>query len=204
MNISKFIRPLSIAFLILASGQASAIMLSDRIEAPDALFLPDVGDPYNPTYFLGSGEDWSWLHNSFAVSESDIVSAVLDVRAFDVDPADPPNLPDKEVDEIWGEHDNGSLEYIGTLEGADDAFSNTVFNLGNQWFPEIVSGLTLHILIDQLPLPNGTGIWEVSLEYSELRINAKNPSAVPVPAAVWLFGTALVGLAGLSRRKSTA
>ena len=28
-------------------------------------------------------------------------------------------------------------------------------------------------------------------------------SAVPVPAAIWLFGTALVGLVGFSRRKST-
>lgn len=29
-------------------------------------------------------------------------------------------------------------------------------------------------------------------------------SAVPVPAAVWLFGSALMGLVGVSRRKSTA
>jgi hypothetical protein len=35
---------------------------------------------------------------------------------------------------------------------------------------------------------------------SELRIDA-TPSAVPVPAAVWLFGSALMGLTGFSRRK---
>ncbi len=29
-------------------------------------------------------------------------------------------------------------------------------------------------------------------------------SAVPIPAAVWLFGTALVGLVGFSRRKQSA
>ena len=29
-----------------------------------------------------------------------------------------------------------------------------------------------------------------------------SPSAVPVPAAVWLFGTALIGLVGFSKRKS--
>jgi hypothetical protein len=30
------------------------------------------------------------------------------------------------------------------------------------------------------------------------------PSAVPVPAAVWLFGTALIGLAGFSKRRKSA
>ncbi|MCP4331578.1 MAG: VPLPA-CTERM sorting domain-containing protein [Gammaproteobacteria bacterium] len=29
-----------------------------------------------------------------------------------------------------------------------------------------------------------------------------NVSAVPVPAAVWLFGTALIGFVGMSRRTS--
>lgn len=33
---------------------------------------------------------------------------------------------------------------------------------------------------------------------------ALNSSAVPVPAAVWLFGTALIGLVGFSKRKEAA
>jgi hypothetical protein len=35
-----------------------------------------------------------------------------------------------------------------------------------------------------------------------LNISVTGPSAVPVPAAVWLFGTALIGFVGLSRRRS--
>lgn len=31
-----------------------------------------------------------------------------------------------------------------------------------------------------------------------------SPSAVPVPAAVWLFGTALIGFVGISRRRKVA
>jgi hypothetical protein len=31
-----------------------------------------------------------------------------------------------------------------------------------------------------------------------------SPSPVPVPAALWLFGTALIGLIGVSRRKIQA
>jgi hypothetical protein len=30
------------------------------------------------------------------------------------------------------------------------------------------------------------------------------PSAVPVPAAAWLFGSALVGLAGIGRKRKAA
>jgi hypothetical protein len=43
-----------------------------------------------------------------------------------------------------------------------------------------------------------------------LRFDALNdalpltPNAVPVPVAAWLFGTALIGLAGLSKRRKTA
>jgi hypothetical protein len=32
-------------------------------------------------------------------------------------------------------------------------------------------------------------------------VHAGNVSAVPVPAAVWLFGSGLIGLVGLARRK---
>jgi hypothetical protein len=40
------------------------------------------------------------------------------------------------------------------------------------------------------------------LGITNLNINLPAPSAVPVPAAVWLFGTALIGFIGMSRRKS--
>jgi hypothetical protein len=36
------------------------------------------------------------------------------------------------------------------------------------------------------------------LDYSEIVINS-----VPVPAAAWLFGSGLVGLVGIARRKQT-
>ncbi len=36
-----------------------------------------------------------------------------------------------------------------------------------------------------------------------MNLEIDSVSAVPVPAAIWLFGTALVGLVGFSRRKST-
>jgi hypothetical protein len=40
------------------------------------------------------------------------------------------------------------------------------------------------------------------LGLTKLNISVAAPSAVPVPAAVWLFGTALIGFVGMSRRTS--
>jgi hypothetical protein len=47
-------------------------------------------------------------------------------------------------------------------------------------------------------------LWEVNpgvLSDGNVKLNI-NVSAVPVPAAVWLFGTALIGFVGMSRRTS--
>jgi hypothetical protein len=61
----------------------------------------------------------------------------------------------------------------------------------------------VQILIDELDQDN---YWGVSLAKSVLSLDGAplpnpNPGAVPVPAALWLFGTALAGLAGFGRRK---
>lgn len=42
------------------------------------------------------------------------------------------------------------------------------------------------------------GTWDASSFSPDFR---NNPSVIPVPAAVWLFGTALLGMAGFSKRK---
>jgi len=61
-----------------------------------------------------------------------------------------------------------------------------------------------------LPYPAG----DRSFIFAPNSMNANTPvpgawaldgvSAIPVPAAIWLFGTALIGLAGLSQRSKTA
>ena len=62
--------------------------------------------------------------------------------------------------------------------------------------------------------PNTVGAWGFNMNGGYQSVNVKNNSfygwavqsgdvsAVPVPAAVWLFGSGLLGLAGVARRKS--
>ncbi len=45
---------------------------------------------------------------------------------------------------------------------------------------------------------------EMGINHEEMVVGVSDASAVPLPAAVWLFGSALMGLVGVSRRKSTA
>ena len=44
-------------------------------------------------------------------------------------------------------------------------------------------------------------ILEIAYNNEEFYVSAMEVSAVPVPAAIWLFGTALIGLVGFGKRK---
>lgn len=46
------------------------------------------------------------------------------------------------------------------------------------------------------------GFINITIKSRDGEATFDNPSAVPVPAAVWLFGTSLLGLVGLRKRKS--
>ena len=47
----------------------------------------------------------------------------------------------------------------------------------------------------------GDGFGDADYDDMVVRVDV---SAVPLPAAVWLFGTALIGLVGLGKRRKTA
>ena len=49
------------------------------------------------------------------------------------------------------------------------------------------------------PFNGVTGFWHIEGQFTNV---SAVPSAVPVPAAVWLFGSGLVGLLGFARRKT--
>ena len=88
----------------------------------------------------------------------------------------------------------GILEFaIGNLSGW--AIEN---------WEEDYAGATEHIMLTVHPDPE-TGISSFDLggvsSVKAFTATADGFAVVPVPAAVWLFGTGLIGLVGLARRK---
>jgi len=51
--------------------------------------------------------------------------------------------------------------------------------------------------------PSFTG-FNGNFDISQVHLNSYTPTPVPVPAAVWLFGSGLLGLVGIARRKKKA
>lgn len=70
-------------------------------------------------------------------------------------------------------------------------------------FYQIVGTGTASTLQTPVQFANATGAATWTLSSSgDLVYNVPSPSAVPLPAAVWLLGSGLLGLAGVGRRKS--
>lgn len=200
MNLKKQAKlSLIIGSLLVSMNAAAAVV--DTIDASSGVanaspnyFVPGSLATYDPPYYRGAGEDWSWKHNAITTPYT---TASLSISAFDVD------FPD-EVDEIFGwETSTNSWVSIGVLKGASDIYSFTTFDLGSSWATEISTGLAVMMTID-----NNDDGWFVTLAKSVLStdgapIGNPNPGTVPVPAAAWLLGSAVLGFLGM-RRKNQA
>ena len=84
-------------------------------------------------------------------------------------------------------------------------FVNLSFNGGT--LTGTIQGLTDGLIATDV-WANGVGTFSVVIPDEGVLLAGSNivsaVSPVPVPAAVWLFGTALVGFIGLSRRRKVA
>ncbi len=208
----KFTNVALVAFsAVVLSMPVSAATVTDTLDA----FNPGSGKTYwTPSssqklarpYYRQQSEDWGWQHGAVG---GKITSASLNVSAYDVDAAF------GERDEIYAfNEDTSAFELLGSLAGSNNTFSFTTFNLKPSWFDEIALGLKIKLKIDE----NNEG-WKMSLAKSSLSIDSgvlpnpnpiqvpgpnpgQTPSVgqVPVPAAIWLFGSGLVGLMGMRRK----
>lgn len=105
---------------------------------------------------------------------------------------------------VWNYATNEYSEFHDNNNGLDgiDSFSLTFSEAGNN------GSKNLDISFSDIVSPEGEvtflayGPFVVSSGIGELHINEVNivTSVVPVPAAIWLFGSGLIGLIGFSRR----
>jgi len=104
------------------------------------------------------------------------------------------------------EADSSALAYILTqdfTEGSEIFLSNDSTNLPVEWgryyidfliTPELVGDNLSFGFVATATGNNGSGIFYDNIVFAEV-------SPIPVPAAVWLFGSGLIGLIGVARRK---
>ncbi|MCX2980697.1 VPLPA-CTERM sorting domain-containing protein [Halieaceae bacterium IMCC14734] len=108
------------------------------------------------------------------------------------------------------EADSSAFAYILSqdfVDGKERFSSNDTTDLPEEWMRYFVElAITADMAGDNLTFGfgatstnnNGSGVFYDNLEFSQV-------SPVPLPAAAWLFGSALIGLTGLaSRRKASA
>jgi hypothetical protein len=95
----------------------------------------------------------------------------------------------------FGYLDAGGLSQVYSLQVNFVGGGSSTFSLGIH-DPEVPIGLAADggTLIDSIT-------WVLSPTASPFSVDNIRLSAVPVPAAVWLFGSGLIGLIGVARRK---
>ena len=101
---------------------------------------------------------------------------------------------------------SGSIFATGFLSGGGTV--TQTFSLTDSFDPFVLSGFT-DLTSLRFGEDGGSSTWQssggISIDNLTYNDGGQIPSAVPVPAAVWLFGTAIAGFAGFSRfKKKTA
>ncbi|VAV85820.1 hypothetical protein MNBD_DELTA01-876 [hydrothermal vent metagenome] len=184
------------------NNKADAVNAVDTIQysnqaAGDHFYNVADGHVSHDTY-RWYDEDWEWAHN--AITTSIDISATLNVSAWDVDKTS------GEVDNIYAyDGGGGGLGWtlLGSLNGSNNTWDFTVFNLSSAFYDDIFTGLRVKIDIDST---NTVDTWAVSLAKSTLCIDEctkpdPNPGVVPEPSTYLLLGSGIAGLAFWRRRQ---
>ena len=166
---------LASALSLIYAGSASAAAVHTDIYSAGAgtagiLLVDDDGDGL---------EEFRWtfnlLNDGYNTSTESITSASIAVTLT--------------------EAGNGSMDIAAELEVGDIQEYSWTVTTGTETF-----------ILTSITSLSATGLLEMEIEadggsfyFNEAELNANAVSAVPVPAAAWLFGSGLLGLAGFAR-----
>ena len=90
-----------------------------------------------------------------------------------------------------------STDFQVTKQEKNDGFVNRTFDVN--W---LAIGTSYDVYAEaDVDKKKSWFFYDDSAETGEIHVSVEPPSAVPIPAAAWLFGSAILGLFGIARRK---
>ena len=185
----KFNLFLALMLMTTASHAVYEDFTTDNSTLANAQAIGDLSQYGNINIFGGRGNVPGFLGSSDD-SEADFYSFEVDAGTTVSITALTPFGPEENTDPVLGLFDSSNVE----LAVDDDALNSGYDSFISYHFTDAGTYVIAISGYDDFDF-NGTG-GDTDFIYSV------EISSVPVPAAVWFFGSALIGLVGLGRRKN--
>jgi len=206
--------------LLVSAGIASANLLTNpSFENPDTPFgtggapeyagatgWTDFGGPFTIEDFVGAlpAHDGNQVlkvfgtagvYQEFAVSPTDVVTGTAWAYNDSVDPMGAGQVAAVNLEWLTNGTPNGIVSFGASI---DDTVAKDVWTQVGVVGATVPAGGTNGVRITLITGPFGSGGGGGAPKFDDASLTIQ---AIPVPAAVWLFGSGLVGLVGVARRR---